>query len=174
VFSTIDRVGPDGTVMLKAVTAGNSKKISDASQMNAFNFDWFEDAGPGSVRPVEGAKQEVDGTPLVWKRLKSDQGLVDFLGGGNIGSLDYCVGYAWTEFESPGATDAWLGIGSDDGLKVWVNGELVNDKWVERTSRLDDDVVPVRLKAGKNQILIKIQNVKGRWSFTCRLRGRGK
>jgi hypothetical protein len=174
VFSTIDRVGPDGTVMLKAVTAGNSKKISGASQMNAFNFDWFEDAGPGSVRPMEGAKQEVDGTPLVWKRVKADQGLVDFLGGGGIGSLDYCVGYAWTEFESPVATDAWLGIGSDDGLKVWVNGELVNDKWVERTSRLDDEVVPLRLKGGKNQILVKIQNVKGRWSFTCRLRGRGK
>ena len=72
----------------------------------------------------------------------------------------------------PAETDAWLGIGSDDGLKVWVNGVLVNDRWVRRTSRLDDDVVPFRLRAGKNQLLIKIQNVTGLWSFTCRLRVR--
>ena len=86
----------------------------------------------------------------------------------------HCVGYAWTEVEAPDETDAWLGIGSDDGLKVWLNGELVNDQWVARTSRLDDDVVPLRLKKGKNRFLIKIQNVKGLWSFTCRLRVRGK
>jgi hypothetical protein len=36
--------------------------------------------------------------------------------------------------------DAWLGIGSDDGLKIWFNGELVHDKWIRRMSRIDDDV----------------------------------
>ena len=34
------------------------------------------------------------------------------------------------------------------------------------------DVVPLKLKKGKNQFLIKIQNVKGIWSFTTRLRTR--
>lgn len=73
----------------------------------------------------------------------------------------------------PEETDAWLGIGSDDGLKVWLNGALVNDKWIARTSKLDEEVVPLRLRKGKNQFLIKIQNVKGLWSFTTRLRVRG-
>ncbi|WP_414662322.1 PA14 domain-containing protein [Horticoccus sp. 23ND18S-11] len=172
VFSTVDRVGEDGTVMLKAVTAGSSNKVSTASQMNAFNTDWFTEAGAASVRPAAGDKQEIDGTKLVWKKVTPNNGLVDFLG--NAGNLDFCVGYAWTEFEVPEDTDGWLGIGSDDGLKVWLNGELVNDKWQRRTSRLDDDVVPLRLKKGKNQFLIKIQNAMGLWSFTCRLRVRGK
>ena len=78
------------------------------------------------------------------------------------------------EVEVAADTDAWLGIGSDDGLKIWLNGELVADHWTERTSKLDDVIVPLRLHAGKNQFLIKIQNVKGRWSFTGRLRVRGK
>lgn len=172
VFSTVDRVGEDGTVMLKAVTAGSSNKISTASQMNAFNTDWFTEAGAASVRPVAGDKQEIDGNKLVWKKVTPDHGLVDFLG--NSGNLDYCIGYAWTEFDVAEDTDGWLGIGSDDGLKVWLNGELVNDRWIRRTSRLDDDVVPLKLKKGKNQILIKIQNAMGLWSFTCRLRVRGK
>ncbi|MCX6955165.1 MAG: hypothetical protein NTV51_23680 [Verrucomicrobia bacterium] len=173
VFGGIDRVGSDGTVMMKAVTAGDPNKISKASQVNSFNNDWFTEAGAGSVRPSAGDKQEVDGTKLVWKKVTPEDALVDFLGNADIGDLDYCIGYAWTEFESAADTDAWLGIGSDDGLKIWLNGELVNDQWVQRTSKLDDDVVPLRLKKGRNQILIKIQNMKGRWSFTARLRVRG-
>jgi len=172
VFSTVDSIGPDGTVMLKAVTAGSGKGgVSSAAQVNAFNSDWFEPAGAGSVRPVAGQTQEVDGEKLVWRVMKPDHGLVDFLG--NARNLDYCIGYAWTEVEVSADTEGWLGIGSDDGLKVWVNGELVNDKWVRRTSRLDDEVVPVRLRRGRNAILIKIQNAMGLWSFTCRLRVRG-
>ena len=175
VFSTIDRVGADGTVMMTAVKTGASNKVSTASQMNAFNNDWFEDTGgPTSVQPVAGQKQEIDGDKFTWKKVTPETGgLVDFLGSASVGSLDYCVGYAWTEVEVPEETDAWLGIGSDDGLKVWLNGALVNDKWIARTSKLDEEVVPLRLRKGKNQFLIKIQNVKGLWSFTTRLRVRG-
>jgi len=171
VFSTVDRISPDGTVILKPVTAGDGSKFSTAVQLTAFNSDWFAADGAASVHPAEGAMQEVDGEKLVWKRLKADDGIVDFAG--NVWNMNYCVGYAWAEFDSPVETDAWLGIGSDDGLKVWFNGELVNDKWVLRTSRLDDDVVPLRLRKGKNQILIKIQNATEAWKFTFRLRVRG-
>ena len=88
------------------------------------------------------------------------------------GDSDNCVGYAWTEIMSPADTDAWLGIGSDDGLKVWVNGRLVANSWVVRPSRLGDHVVPFRLKAGRNQILVKVQNDTAAWSFIARLRVR--
>jgi hypothetical protein len=125
------------------------------------------------VHPVVGEKQEVDGEKLVWKKLAAEDSRVDFMQGDAKGSHDYCVGYAWTEFEMPQATDGWLGIGSDDGLKIWHNGDLVDDKWVDRTSRLDDEVVPLHLKQGKNTLLIKIQNVRGLWCFTVRLRVRG-
>jgi len=173
VFSLIDSIAADGTVMLQAVTAGDPNKVSNKSQMNAFNSDWFTEGGAASVRPVAGARQEVDGEKFTWKKVTADNGRVDFLGGATRGDHDYCIGYAWTEFDSPEERDAWLGIGSDDGLRIWLNGEQVNDKWVARTSRLDDDVVPLRLKKGPNQLLIKIQNVKGLWCFTARLRVRG-
>ena len=173
VFSMIDRIGPDGTVMLSAVTASSGNKVSTASQMNAFNSDWFSEIGAANIRPVAGEKQEVDGEKFTWKRVTPDHGLVDFLEGRESGTHDYCVGYAWTEFDSPEETDAWMGLGSDDGLRLWINGEQVNDKWIARTSKLGDDVIPLRLKKGRNQVLIKIQNVKGLWSFTCRIRVRG-
>lgn len=127
VFSLIDSIAADGTVMLQAVTAGDPNKVSNKSQMNAFNSDWFTESGAASVRPVAGEKQEVDGDKYTWKRLKAEDSRVDFLEGAAHGSHDYCIGYAWTEFDSPEEKDAWLGIGSDDGLRIWLNGEPVND-----------------------------------------------
>jgi hypothetical protein len=173
VFSMVQSVGVDGTVLLAPVTAGDANKVSLASQKNAFNSDWFTATGPASVHPLAGEKQIVDGDKYTWKKMVSRDGRVDFMDGKEHGALDYCVGYAWTEVEAPADGDAWLGIGSDDGLKVWLNGELVIDQWVQRTGRLDDDVVAVRLKKGPNAFLIKIQNMRGIWNFTARLRVRG-
>lgn len=164
VFTTVNRVRPDGTVMLNPVTAGTG-------QIDSFFEDWFDrSGGAASVLPVEGQVQEIAGEKLVWQRLEPAHDLVDLATDGV--SSDYSVGYAWTEIASPVDTDAWLGIGSDDGLKVWVNGRLVNDERIVRRSRLDDDVVPFRLKAGRNQILVKVQNETGAWSFIARLRVR--
>lgn len=157
----------DGTVILSAFEV-NSGKISRAAQMSAFNSDWFAAAGAGSVRPQEGARQRIDEkTELTWEKVRSQDGLVDMQG---AIPRDYTVGYAWAEFESPRETEAWLGLGSDDGVKIWLNGELVHDKWIRRPSRVDDDVVPLKLKQGANQILIKIQNATIDWSFIYRLR----
>lgn len=173
-FSKVASVGADGTLMMQAVKAGTGKGISKASQVNSFTSDWFEDiGGAGSVRPTAGDKVQIDDKKLTWKRLVPRDGLVDFLEGSSPGDYDYCIGYAWTEVEVPADTEAWLGIGSDDGLRIWLNGELVSDRWVQRPSRLDDDVVPLRLKKGANRFLIKIQNEKIYWSFTARLRVRG-
>ena len=150
------------------MTANKSRDISLSSQVNAFTSDWFGSDGAGSLRPVEGEMPKIDGENLTWKHMTAQNGYVDLLTG--LGSNDFCIGYAWTEIEVPDDIPAWLGLGSDDGVNVWLNGTLVHKNWVQRRCFLDDDVVPLRLKKGKNQILIKIQNVHGLWSYICRLR----
>ena len=165
--SAIKSVGDDGKVEFQSFEV-NSGKVSRAAQMSAFNSDWFTAAGADSVRPKEGDRQRIDGkVELTWEAVKSKDGFVDMQGGL---VRDYVVGYAWTELTMPAATDAWLGLGSDDGVKIWLNGELVHDKWIRRQSRIDDDVVPLHLKQGANHILIKIQNATIDWSFIYRLR----
>lgn len=157
----------DGKVQFKALEV-NSGKISRAAQMSAFNSDWFTAAGADSVRPKAGDRQKIDDTTeLAWEKVTSKDGFVDLQSGI---PKDYTVGYAWTEFNVPAATDAWLGFGSDDGIKIWLNGEMVYDKWVRRISRVDDDVVALHLKPGANRLLIKIQNATGDWSFIYRVR----
>jgi hypothetical protein len=165
--STIIGENPDGTVILNALEV-NTGRISRRAQMSAFNTDWFTEAGADSVRPREGDRQKIDDeTTLTWERVRSTDGFVNMQTG--IGK-DYVVGYAWAEFDSPRETEALLGLGSDDGVKIWLNGELVHDKWIRRPSRVDDDVVPLKLKKGVNRMLIKIQNATIDWSFIYRLR----
>jgi hypothetical protein len=165
-LSGTDHTSADGTVVLQAmkVSAGITKKI----QVNAFNSNWFDAAGAGSVQPVAGNPQEVDGTVRRWQKVAPDGGYVNLADG--LDNCDYSVGYAWTEVDVPNETDALFGIGSDDGIKIWVNGTLVHDQWVQRPCKLDEDIVPLRLKKGKNSILMKIQNMKDQWGYACRLR----
>ena len=167
--SEVDHETESGVVVYKAMEVSDFK-ISRAAQLSAFNSDWFAAAGAASVLPKEGDKQPVDGVSLTWQKVKAVDGLVDLQTG--LQSLDFTVGYAWTEFTVPADMEAWLGIGSDDGLKIWLNGELVHDKWIRRMSRIDDDVVPLRLRKGPNRMLLKIQNATGAWSFLYRLRTR--
>jgi len=164
----IQNVDADGKVVFKSFEV-NSGKISRAAQMSAFNHDWFtETGGAGSVNPKEGDRQRIDEQlELTWQAVKSQDGFVNMQG---ALARDYCVGYAWAEVSMPAATEAWLGLGSDDGVKIWLNGELVHDKWIRRQSRIDDDVVPLKLQKGPNRILIKIQNATIDWSFLYRLR----
>lgn len=165
----IDHVDASGKVILKTLDV-TDEGMSRRAQLSAFHTDWFAGAGAASVRPVEGEVQPVDQVRPTWRRMVPTDGLVDLAAG--LGNVDYCVGYAWTEINVPTDLDAWLGIGSDDGLKIWHNGTLVVDRWIRRPSRIDDDIVPLHLPKGRNQLLLKIQNMRIEWSFICRLRVR--
>ena len=68
----------------------------------------------------------------------------------------------------PKETCAVLGIGSDDAVKVWLNGKLVHRHWVNRGLRKDNDLVPVTFKKGRNQLVLKILNGAMDWGFLCR------
>lgn len=172
-FLDVDRVAKDGTVHLTAVEVSTAK-VSRAAQANAFHTNFFDATGAADVVPKLGQAQVIDGKTLTWRAVKSLDGYVDMKTGHKDGPGEYCVGYAWTEIEVSAPMTAWLGIGSDDGLKVWLNGELVNDRWQHRISHLDDDVVPLKLKAGPNRILLKVQNKTRNWSFIARLRFRDR
>ncbi len=78
--------------------------------------------------------------------------------------------YAQARINVSQETDTVLGIGSDDAVKVWLNGELVHEHWVSRSHRADSDFVPVTLRAGANHLVLKILNGKGPWGFSCRFK----
>ena len=166
-FSDVAYETQDGVMMMKAVEVADTK-FTKQEQLSAFSSNWFDEAGANTVNPKAGDAVTVMGKALTWQEVTGRHGLVDLQQG--IAAHDYTIGYAWIDFDVPQAMQAWRGIGSDDGLRIWHNGDLVHENWVRRISRIDDDIVPLKLTAGKNQLLIKIQNVRGEWSFISRLR----
>jgi hypothetical protein len=95
-----------------------------------------------------------------------------------LGPVNEAVGYAYTEFDSPRSQDAQLRSSADDCLAVWLNGEKVfgREMWLNGT-RFDRFVTPVRLKAGRNRVLVKVCQgphhrdpaVGNAWTFQLRL-----
>lgn len=76
--------------------------------------------------------------------------LADVVGG------DHCVVYLKTRVYVPQEQPVRLDIGTDDGIKLWVNGELVHANNAVRGLTLDQDRASARLRQGWNDFLAKI------------------
>ena len=84
---------------------------------------------------------------------------------------DDVVGYALTYLESDRDRTEILSLGSDDGIKVWVNDKLVWSHHVHRPISSADDVIALPLSKGRNKILLKIENGFGPWGFLASIGG---
>lgn len=69
---------------------------------------------------------------------------------------------------TPAARRLTLLMGSDDGLRVWLNGSLVHSNPVARALAADQDRLILNLIAGENRLLVKVVNYGGGFGFTFR------
>jgi hypothetical protein len=73
--------------------------------------------------------------------------------------------YLFRVIESASARPLKLFLGSDDAIKVWVNGMNVLANKVDRPAQPDQEQIEVPLLAGKNYLLMKIVNRAGDSGF---------
>jgi len=66
-----------------------------------------------------------------------------------------------------------LSLGSDDAIRLWVNGELLVDENVQRGVAADQEIVSAPLRAGANDVLVKIVNYGGPGGFYFDLKRAG-
>ncbi len=64
---------------------------------------------------------------------------------------------------------AQLYIGSNDALKVWLNGTEVLSKNVQRDASADQEQIQVQLNPGNNTLLLKVVNYSGLSGFYFRM-----
>lgn len=89
-----------------------------------------------------------------------------------IGILDgatQATAYAHATVQVAETTEALVRMGSDDGVKAWVNGKVVHENAVDRGLLVDQDIAPITLKAGSNDILIEVTQGAGGWAICARL-----
>jgi putative membrane-bound dehydrogenase-like protein len=119
---------------------------------------------PRSVN-VNGTFPGKDGKPLTWAlvRQADGRGLID------LGQLyqtgDQALAFAYAEVESRAARKAQVVVGSDDTLRVWVNGRRVYDSRDDRGFDYEQGRVDVSLVQGTNRILVRCGNSGGTWQF---------
>jgi len=125
----------------------------------------------------QGKETEPGKDPTVrWQAFTTPQefGIVDL--NKPLGMLKEVTGYAATTFESPEARPAEIRLGCKNAWKLWLNGQPVfaRDEY-HRGMKIDQYRFPVQLKAGPNQILLKIcQNEQTetwtvQWDFQLRI-----
>ncbi len=108
-----------------------------------------------TARPTDGQEQKrADGTSVKWHALKS---WTDVFGFDDLqGSRDGAVAYAFTKVSRSKAGKALLSVGSNDGIRVWVNGKSVLSRDGARSLVVDEDQMEVDLAAGENAVLVKL------------------
>jgi hypothetical protein len=82
---------------------------------------------------------------------------------------DLVVAYAFTYVFSSEKQTLPLLLGSDDGVKVFLNGVEVYRLLTIRGAEPDQDNVPLHLKKGWNRLLLKIENNFGGYNFYARI-----
>ncbi len=79
------------------------------------------------------------------------------------------IAYAYSEVISPDNRDVKITLGSNDGAKMWINKEVVYNKHAGRNAVADEEIFNVKLKKGKNKILVKIENLGASWGLYLRI-----
>jgi hypothetical protein len=120
---------------------------------------------------LQASYRGVNNEPVAWKKHHNPQylGMIDFLT--IFKHIGYVSAYASVWVESPDRKEVQFRIGSNDQIKLWLNEkEIWNwDNPSGRLVRLDEDIVPVTLPAGKSRILLKVSNMGGNWGFCFRI-----
>ncbi len=100
-----------------------------------------------------------DQEQIGWQKLSHPSGRI--LMNDLLDPRDNCVVYGACVVEPPRAGRYTLLLGSDDGVKVWINGKEVWRNPQQRSLQPDSDKVEVSLEAGPNLLLVKVQQGMG-------------
>ncbi len=145
------------------------------SEAAGSGIDFLEQASDGTITEDMVATQgAVEGASVGKKKWKI--GELSRRGGNNINELvndiglgiddiNHHVAYGSIVLDSPQAQQSRMYVGSGDAVKVWLNGELILEKAVDRDADdYQDSPVPVSLIKGDNFLLVAVYEGKGWWS----------
>jgi hypothetical protein len=119
---------------------------------------------PPEREPVQ-LKKRYDGVggQVKWQPYRSGADKLDLAGYFNYREAGAAFAVTWVFSDRD--QDVTLGVGSDDGIRLWVNGAKVHEVKGGRPAHPGQDSVNARLKKGWNEILAKVDNIVGTWEL---------
>lgn len=124
--------------------------------------------GPGMYKLALEPETDPDGVD--WKPLTKGIGSWEVNLEATYGAMDFCAAYLRTRVWSASEQEVQLEMGSDDGIKAWLNGKLVYDQWSESGAAPRQKLVKVKLAKEWNDLMVKVVDQQGGWVGACRIR----
>ena len=169
------------------IQTSKSKALREEAQKVIDQIERFDDYltawqvnGPYTKAEADGltlfdvafAPEKADAEDLTWRIMPAGTSqdrpwlmeLDKVLGGNNRAA------YLRTKVWSDRDQKVRLELGSDDGIKVWLNGQVVHANNATRPASPGEDKVEVALKQGWNRLLLKVTQSGGEWAVCARLR----
>jgi len=116
-----------------------------------------------------------DGRPVRWERIEDDDWKkINLNRFGEEADNTDGIAYLYRTFTAGQAGDVEFEMGSDDGLKVWLNGRLVVDADVYRGFNINSHVLKLPVLEGEHTLLVKVTQGVGGWEFQMRPRLDGR
>jgi len=104
---------------------------------------------------------------LEWKKIQAEEsGFVHLAG--LFEPNEQAIAYGLVYVFSPEELKAHMLIGSDDGVRIWLNDNLIHSNPAYRGAYPDQDRISVELKKGWNKLLVKVLQGGGGWGFYVR------
>ena len=140
---------------------------SELVHLPGFETDFLAAHG-GEATPsiAEGQVEPFAGGSASWFSYTSDQDAISL--DDAVSQVDYQVAYGYCEIESESEQVCILALGTNDGGRLWLNGELIWERMRGRGLALDDDLIAVKLRKGRNRLLAKIEERGGSWGLAVR------
>ena len=137
----------------------------------------FESHGRRGFRTAYPPEKEIDLSKaypgkarrqVAWKRGEFPDGRVHSLALFEPRLVQNSVVYLYRELDFGRAIDLPVSLGSDDTLTVWLNGEKLLAEDVQRSCAPDQARLTLKLKPGRNRLLMKVCNGSSEFAFYFR------
>ena len=162
-FGSKVKEGKESAILLKS-GEGNHFKSGDFFHIGPFlNVGFDEKIGPEfDAEFVREKTYEHAGNSLQWaaKPEWKDGKLY-----GSVFNSENSSNYLLKEIEVLNEMALPVSLGSDDGMKVFLNGKLILAENIGRAAAADQVKIVLNLKKGKNHLLLKIHNGSGPSGF---------
>ena len=156
----------------KTLRAKANEILNEMDKYEGYLMAWVT-SGPYKGKDVFNAAfppEKGDGSGAKWQPLNKGLGKWDVNLEGMFGAMDHCSAYMRTSVYSPVDQAIQLELGSDDGLKVWVNGKKIHAVNGSRGLTARQDIVKAKLVKGWNVLMLEVNDHAGGWAFCCRIR----
>jgi alpha-galactosidase len=79
--------------------------------------------------------------------------------------VDRSANYLYREISAARETTVTMYLGSDDGIRVWLNGSPVLEHEIDRGCARNQEMLSAKLRSGRNALLLKVNNGGGPTAF---------